>query len=397
VKTDLHDPLIATPGSEWHNDAWDDPDELQLSQTAPRRRRGKVFKWFVLVAAILLVGAALTGGAVGMWVIRQVNPPGTAGAPLTFVVSDDDTLVTISHRLKDQGFIAHAGVFEWYVKRKGGLEFEPGYYSLRPRDTMGNIVAALRTSPNETFTSVTFPEGLTARQIGNRLSETVPRLSSARFLDAVTDGEVTSAYLPDDVDTLEGLLFPDTYQVSNGESERQVVARMVKLMERVGRQEGLDDELKRHGLTPYQILIVASMIEKEAKFDEDRPKIARVIYNRLELGMPLQIDATLRYQEDPDTPFAELRAKDTPYNTYLYKGLPPTPIANPGRASIRAALNPAVDPPPGDPICLELSSLQSCRYLYYVLSDKAGHHVFAATAEQHERNVQAARDAGVIG
>jgi UPF0755 protein len=235
---------------------------------------------------------------------------------------------------------------------------------------------------------------MTLQQMAARLSEKTPRLSTARFAAAATDGEVRSVYQPNDVDTLEGLLFPDTYQVSNGESERQVVARMVTLMERVGRQEGLDDELKRRGLTEYEILIIASMIEREAKFDSDRAKIAKVIYNRLELGMPLQIDATLRYQQPSGTSFSVLRAKDTPYNTYLYTGLPPTPIASPGRASIRAALNPAVDPSPGDPICRALPPRDPCRYLYYVVIDAEGHHAFGATLEQHEENIRRGRAAG---
>ena len=165
----------------------------------------------------------------------------------------------------------------------------------------------------------------------------------------------------------------------------------------MGRQEGLDDQLKRNGHSPYEILIVASLIEREAKFDVDRAKIARVIYNRLDLGMPLQIDASLFYGQPAGTPFSVLKDTDTPYNLYLHTGLPLTPIANPGRASIRAALNPAVDPSPGDPLCKGLAALEPCQYLYYVVSDAAGHHVFAATLEQHDANVQRARDLGLLG
>jgi UPF0755 protein len=168
-------------------------------------------------------------------------------------------------------------------------------------------------------------------------------------------------------------------------------------MERVGRQEGLDASEKAVGLSPYEVLIVASMIEREAKVAEDRAKISRVIYNRLRRNMELQIDATVRYKQATDLPFVDLVAIDTPYNSYLYKGLPPTPIANPGRASIAAALNPAPNPDLADPICKDLKKSEKCEYIYYVIADKEGRHVFAATLAQHDANVEAARTAGLIG
>jgi UPF0755 protein len=119
-----------------------------------------------------------------------------------------------------------------------------------------------------------------------------------------------------------------------------------------------------------------------------------VIYNRLEIGMKLQIDATLYYNAPVDATFSDLKALDSPYNTYLYKGLPPTPIASPGRAAIDAALHPAPNPSSGDPICSNAPT--PCRYLYYVLSDADGGHTFAATLAQHEANVATARAAGLL-
>jgi len=209
---------------------------------------------------------------------------------------------------------------------------------------------------------------------------------------------VVSAFRPQGVTSLEGLLFPDTYQVSNADNEPQVVERMVTLMERVANQEDIETKAAIQGRTPYEVLIVASMIEKEAKLDEDRPKIARVIYNRLYLGMPLQIDATLLYGQPRGTSPSAMRDVDTPYNTYMHTGLPPTPIANPGRASIQAALNPSANPSVGDPICQVLPDpTQNCIYLYYVLANEQGGHAFAVTLEQHEANVQRARDLGLLG
>ena len=161
-------------------------------------------------------------------------------------------------------------------------------------------------------------------------------------------------------------------------------------------------------MTPYEALIIASMIEREAKVPEDRAKIARVIYNRIGLSRLdpetptlLQIDATVLYGAelaglDPELSFAELRQIDGPYNTYTRPGLPPTPIANPGRASIEAALNPAPNPPAGDPICVELADPTNCAYLYYVVADEDGRHAFASELWQHERNIELARQAGVL-
>jgi UPF0755 protein len=168
-------------------------------------------------------------------------------------------------------------------------------------------------------------------------------------------------------------------------------------MDLVIRQEDVVNKAYAEQLTAYQVLTIASMIEREAKVDEDRPKIARVILNRLALGMPLQIDATLLYGQPAGSSPTALSQIDTPYNTYMHTGLPPTPIANPGRASIQAVVNPAPDPSQGDPICVALPVPTDCHYLFYVVADEEGRHAFAATAEQHDINVQHARDLGLLG
>jgi UPF0755 protein len=113
--------------------------------------------------------------------------------------------------------------------------------------------------------------------------------------------------------------------------------------------------------------------------------------------MDLQIDATLFYGQPAGTKFSDVRYVDSPYNTYMHGGLPPTPIANPGRASIQAALHPAPPLSVGDPLCRDNPAGSECRLLFYVVSDADGHHVFAATEAQHNANVQAARDAGLLG
>jgi UPF0755 protein len=380
----------------WHKDPWDDPDITDALVVERPRKQRKPIKWFVWLLFYVGMAGIVAVGVTGLWYTEKVNPKGDPGAPLTFTVNEDDTLDTITERLYEQGLISSPSVFKWYVEQHGGLEIIPGYFRLRPDDHMGNIMRDLRTPPSETFTKVTFPEGFTFEQMAQRLGEKVPRLDAFEFTTAATDGDIRSEWLPAGTNSLEGLLFPDTYQVSNGESAGQVVQRMVTLMERVGRQENIEELAPRIGLTPYQVLIVASLIEREARVPEDRAKIARVIYNRLFLGMPLQIDASLFYQQDPSLSFSEVRFLDNPYNTYLYTGLPPTPIANPGRASIEAALNPVANPSLGDPLCVGLPDGTPCLFLYYVLADEDGRHAFAATFEQHQANTELAREKGLL-
>lgn len=382
----------------WEDDPW---DQAEAAGSVERlRSQNRTIKWLAYTAMVIGIVLVLVAGAVGWWYLGKINPDGEPTAPVSFTVEATDNLQTVSERLEAGGFITDAGVFRWYVEHNGGLELTPGYYELPRADHMGNLQARLNTPPSQTYTKVTFPEGLTVAEMAVRLDNTIVPMTVADFNAAAADPAIVSTIRPPGITSLEGLLFPDTYQVSNAESEAQVIERMIGQMERVASQEDLVPGAERLGRTPYEILIIASMIEEEARSDEDRTKIARVIYNRLALGMPLQIDAAVRYQTvqnggDPQSNFVAQRETPGPWNTYLNTGLPATPITNPGRASIQAALNPAPNPGVGDPICAGLAP-QDCRYLYYVLADEEGNHVFAATGEQHEINVQNARAAGVL-
>jgi UPF0755 protein len=387
------------PAVDWLRDPWDDVDRTGTVERL--RRQTRPIKWIVYTVMVLGVVGILIAGAVGWWYVGKLNPAGAPGDVQSFTIVAEDDLVSVSERLEEQGLISDAGVFQWYAKREGGLEIQPGYYEIRPDDHMGNVLGRLRTPPGQTYTKVTFPEGFTVEQMAERLDTSVERMRADDFLSAAANPDITSAWRPPGVTSLEGLLFPDTYQVSNAESEGQVIERMIALMERVGRQEDIEEGAAVLGRTPYEILVIASLIEREAKVPEDRAKISRVIHNRLFVGMKLQIDAALLYGRDlagldPATPFSELRTIPGPYNTYLNPGLPPTPIANPGRASIEAALHPAPNPPPGDPICRDLPEPSDCFYFFYVLADEDGSHVFSATPEQHEQNVARARAAGLL-
>ena len=397
---DSLDSLDSLEALDWTSDSWDDTG---FAGSVERLRwQTRSIKWLSYAALTIVIALVLSAGAVGWWYVRQTNPDGETGDPVSFTVTDADTLESLGERLADRGLVVDAGVFRWYVDQHGGLELTPGYYEIPTSDHMGNVLARLRTPPAETYNKVTFPEGFTVAQMAQRIDEKVVPMTADGFIAALQDPSLVVNLRPPGVTSLEGLLFPDTYQVSNGENEAQVISRMIAQMERVGSQEDIVTKSERVFQSPYAILIIASIIEREAKTAEDRPKIARVIYNRLAANMPLQIDATVRYGTlinggDPDTiPFAQQRQAVGPYNTYLVRGLPPTPIANPGRESVRAALNPAADPSVGDPLCADLPDDVPCKYLYYVLADEEGNHKFSVTGEQFEVDRQAAAAAGLL-
>ena len=399
--------MTMNDSANWRDDPWDGPDAWGKSdfEEQPDDRRPDSRIVFITLAVVMSVIVTLVIG--GLWYLRQLNPPdavaGVNPVATNFTVNSGDTVMSVSQRLQDEGFIVNARVFQFYVSRNGGIDLQPGYYLLTPRSHVGNIMKILNTSPAATFTKVTFPEGFTVAKMALRVEEKTSRLTADDFLAAANNSAFASNFGPNDPTRLdgakfrlEGLLFPDTYQISGNESAAGVIDRMLRLMERVGIQEGLDQAKSKVGRSPYEVLIVASLIEREAKLDVDRAKIARVIYNRLDRAMPLQIDATLYYNADPAASFTDLKATEGPYNTYKSKGLPPTPIANPGRAAIRAALNPAPNPPLSDPICKGIKQAANCAYIYYVLSDAKGGHTFAATLEDHQKNVEASRLAGLL-
>jgi UPF0755 protein len=195
---------------------------------------------------------------------------------------------------------------------------------------------------------------------------------------------------PEGSTNLEGFLFPATYEVPEGAvgNAQALVDQMLAAFERASVETGLPDatdllagEVGKESITPYEALIVASLVESEAKVPEDRAKIARVIYNRLAQGMTLGIDASVLYaiqERAGDLTQSDLET-DSPYNTRVNRGLPPTPINSPGQASIEAALHPAE----GD-------------WLYYVLTDTDGHHYFTNSYADFQRAVRDAQARGVF-
>jgi UPF0755 protein len=363
----------------------------QMSDLAPaadaRRpdvRRGRRVRLVVVLIVFFLVAGTVYAAVAKYRDCRE--PPATTGQTVSFEVPEGATGKDVVEDLHADGLINCGGFLGNLLLRGTGKagEIRAGTYDLPVGASLDDLVAILTSPPPKVPTvRLTVPEGLRIastypgeRSISSVVEEATG-LSAASFVRAASDlGKHPSAYLPKGATSLEGVLFPDTYQLKkHGLTAGAVVDTMLDQFDAVAKDIDLTGGAKALGLTPYQVVIVASMIEREAQVPGDRAKIASVIYNRLDQGMTLGIDATLLY-DDP-TPDGQLTTSDlqtdTPYNTRINAGLPPTPIASPGQASLEAALHPA-----------------KTDYLYYVLcpQDGAGVHRFATNLHDHNVNVQ---------
>jgi UPF0755 protein len=315
-----------------------------------RRRRGVL----VMVLLLALVGAVVFQALQWSAAREEKAPP--PGQPVTITVASGQSSVEIGRALREAGVVDSVNRFR-DVAEDRGLDslLKPGTYKLTTGMSIDAVLEILAKGPS-TGIPLTIPEGWTVAQIADKLA-TTGHFSKTQVDKALKSKDLIVNYRPKDVTSLEGLLFPDTYGIEDDDTPESVLQDMLNQLEVVLSRYQLSTA--PHKLDAYQLLIVASMVEREAKVDADRPKIAAVIYNRLAAGKNLEVDATVQYAVG----HAHLTAKDlkvaSAYNTYLHPGLPPTPIASPGEAAIRAALQPA----DGD-------------WIYYVLASKTGEHAF---------------------
>jgi peptidoglycan lytic transglycosylase G len=349
----------------------DAPPQQREDDARPRHRAERRANWgfrIFLVIAVLLAGLAFAGTRYYGWCSEASGPR----EAISFEVRKGASGSEIVDDLHTQGVVRCGLVSKWLLRRSG-LEdaFRAGTFRLTTNMTPDEAFEVLTTPPEPVPTvRLTIPEGYRITQIADRVEEELG-IPAKRFVSAAEEGAWSlPPYLPGDARSLEGFLFPETYFVREDADADDVVRRLLDQFDTEA--EALPwDNAQELGVTPYEVVIIASMIEREAALDRERPVIAGVIYNRLRIGMTLGIDATLLYDDptpDGQLSFSDLEF-DSPYNTRINAGLPPTPIASPGRASLEAALSPAETP-----------------YLFYVLCGEDGHHAFGETAADHEAN-----------
>jgi UPF0755 protein len=358
------------------------PSYLSRSDPESDRRRRRIALVALLVAsALIAVGVAFANASYQ----RCQQPPTADGRTVSFAVTEGASGEDVVTSLAEQGLIRCGGFVGNLLLRSSGMAngIRAGSYDIPVGTSFDEILNIVTAAPKEVPTlRLTVPEGLriTSTYPNERsISTVVEEQTGVRagvFSKLAESGKLAlPPYLPRGQGA-EGFLFPNTYEFVEKDLDAKMIARqLLEEFDTEARDLDLVAGAKALGLTSYEVVIVASMIEREAQVDEERALIAGVIYNRLDTGESLGIDATLLY-DDP-TPDGRLSSTDltstSPYNTRATAGLPPTPIASPGRASLEAALHP-----------------ETTDFLYYVLCppDGRGVHRFALTYEEHLANVR---------
>ncbi|MCG9478891.1 MAG: endolytic transglycosylase MltG [Actinomycetia bacterium] len=315
------------------------------------------------VSIILMAGCSMD--------LVPANEEIEPGRKVEIEIKEGMTLSQIAQLLEEEGIVENGFVFRLYVQQKQmETALLPGEYTLVTGSEMEEVLKTITAGPQIITYKLIIPEGFTVDQIKERILH-LPFIGEGQVEPTLMVENYDYSFL-DGAESLEGFLFPKTYEVTVGYSANDIVNMLISQYQRETSQLDYSFAQKK-GLTPYQILIIASLIEREAYIAEERELISAVIHNRLDIGMPLGIDATIRYgldKWDQELTVSDLEY-DSEYNTRIYAGLIPTPICNPGIEAIKAALSPAdVD------------------YLYFVVTDEEKHtHSFSNTLEEHEQNI----------
>jgi uncharacterized YceG family protein len=329
----------------------------------------------------IVLGALAIGALVFLLALFQPFK-GDGGERVRVTIPKEAGVGEIADILADRDVISSATLFEVRATLGGDRgDLKPGTYALRRDMSYGDAIDRLVAGPANETIQLTIPEGLSRREIAPLASRAGVRGDYLRASAGAASIDARAYGLQNDPESLEGFLFPATYELRSGSAAAVLVRRQLAAFRDNLAQVDLS-YARRKNLTPFDVVTIASMVEREAQQPRERKLVAAVIYNRLKQGIPLGIDATVRYATGNwQQPLTQSQlASDSPYNTRTNAGLPPGPIGNPGLASLQAAAKPA-----------------RVGYLYYVVKPgTCGEHAFSSTSAEFERDRQRyneARDA----
>ncbi|HWK24365.1 MAG TPA: endolytic transglycosylase MltG [Ureibacillus sp.] len=351
-----------------------------------KKNEGRVVRRIVTIVTLVILLIVVIVGVSGYFYVKSALKPIDPDATneIAVEIPMGSGISTISSILEENGVIKNARIFKYYTKFKNESSFQAGNYIMTQSMTLDEIIESLKTGKvyHEPLFSLTVPEGLTLEQISNIVAKHT-EYTSEQFMELVTSKEFVQKMMetyPDLITNdvlnsniryaLEGYLYPSTYAFYEEDpSLEEIITNMISLTNDIVKE--YNDFLVEKQMTPHQLLTFASLLEEEATAQTDRETIASVFYNRIEAKMPLQTDPTVLYAlgSHKDRVLYEDLEVDNPYNTYVVQGLPPGPIANAGKVSIEAVLNPT-----------------DTDYLYF-LADTEGNNHFAKTYEEHLKNI----------
>lgn len=320
-------------------------------------RKGNTGRSFLVILSLTIF---LIFTAISYWNYLK-SPINSRGEIRAFVIQRGESISTVAQRLQKEGFIKSALVFKLVLRSKGDNQIEAGDFKLSTAMSLEEIIKAFKSGPVDKW--VTLIEGLRVEEIAQELNEKL-KIKNDKFIKAAKKHE--------------GYLFPDTYLFNMDATVEDIVSILRANFDKKYTEE-IQAKIQKLGLTPHQGVILASIVEREARTEEPRRMAASILLKRFRIGMGLQADATIQYilgyQKDEKSFWKRHLTKDdlnvdSPYNTYLYAGLPPGPICNPSLMSLVAVANAELDTP----------------YLYYYHDSKGNSH-YATTLQEHNNNV----------
>ncbi|HXA74774.1 MAG TPA: endolytic transglycosylase MltG [Acidimicrobiales bacterium] len=356
-------------------EAENEPEEHRLARRARRqaefRRRRRIVALVAGAVLVVVMGFVL-------WYELESHALGPPGKQVVITVKPGESTDSVISALSDKGVIGSSLAFQISDFVHGSPTVQAGSYAMHQNQTFAEVRALLSAGPN--IYPVDVRPGNTLSEVATQVSA-IPGHTATSFEKAASSGAVHSTFSPPGSDNLEGMLGIGQYLILPGESDLTIVQDMVTRFDQYAQAAGLSTaSAGALGMTPYQVITIASITEKEGYYTFNMPKVARVIYNRLAQDIALQMDSTVLYaigQDGGSVTSHDLQIQ-SPYNSYLNKGLTPTPICMPSVTALKSALN----PPPG-------------AWLYFVLVQKNGVMAFSDTYAEQQANEQLAKSRGL--